>query len=206
MIEVSATGPAYARGRAQAGTAPAAAIRRATVERVERARADGLIDSDAGSYLTAQRHFHEIHDPEGLSELLGVADAFGLADADLFAHLHLGTLRDMKGGAALIEGCSAWAVGQGPDGPLVVKNRDFSGQHLGIQCILRHAGPDIATGQVVSLGSLGSLAAWSSGMNAAGSPSPTPKYPSIATASAGYATSCCPGCWRARSRSARRWR
>ncbi|MCC0069580.1 MAG: hypothetical protein H6897_06590 [Rhodobacteraceae bacterium] len=168
MIEVSATGPAYARGRAQAGTAPAAAIRRATVERVERARADGLIDSDAGSYLTAQRHFHEIHDPEGLSELLGVADAFGLADADLFAHLHLGTLRDMKGGAALIEGCSAWAVGQGPDGPLVVKNRDFSGQHLGIQCILRHAGPDIATGQVVSLGSLGSLAAWSSGMNAAG--------------------------------------
>ena len=168
MIEVSATGSTYVRGRAQAGAATAAAIRRATVERVERARAEGLIDSEADSYLMAQRRFHETHDPEGLSELLGVAEAFGLPEADLFAHLHLGTLRDMRGGAALIEGCSAWAVGQGPDGPLVVKNRDYSGQHLGIQCILRHSGPDISTGQVLSLGSLGSLAAWSSGINAAG--------------------------------------
>ncbi len=168
MIEVTAFGPAYERGRAQAGAAPVDTVRRATVARVAQARDEGMIDASAEAYLAEQRSFHAAHDPEGLEELRGVADAFALSEADLFAHLHLGTLRDMKGGAALIEGCSAVAVGQGPEGPLVFKNRDFSGRHLGIQCVLRHAGPDIATGQVLSLGSLGSLAAWSSGINAAG--------------------------------------
>lgn len=168
MIEISATGTAYQRGRAQQGAAPVEAVRLATVGRVERARAEGLIDAEAGAYLAAQRRFHETHDPEGLAELAGVAKAFGLPEPDLFAHLHLGTLRDMKGGATLIDGCSAWAAPGGPEGPLVVKNRDTSGLHLGMQCVLRHAGPDIATGQVLSLGSLGALAAWSSGINAAG--------------------------------------
>lgn len=168
MISLSASGPAYARGRAQQGAAPAERVRRATTERVTQARADGLIDAAAESYLAAQLRFHQDHDPEGLEELRGIADAFGLPEPDLFAHLHLGTLRDMKGGATLIDGCSAIAVPQGPEGPLVLKNRDFSGQHLGIQCVLRHEGPDITTGQVLSLGSLGSLAAWSSGINAAG--------------------------------------
>ena len=168
MIEVAASGPAYDRGRAQQGAAPVEKVRRATVARIEQARSDGLIDADAEAYLAAQRRFHEEHDPESLAELRGVADAFGLAEPAMFAHLHLGTLRDMKGGATLIDGCSAIAVNQGPEGPLVFKNRDFSGLHLGIQCVLRHSGPDIATGQVLSLGSLGSLAAWSSGINAAG--------------------------------------
>lgn len=168
MIEVSVSGTPYQRGRGQEGTAFAIMVRQATVAQVERARADGLIDAEALTYLTAQRQFHEAHDPEGLAELAGVADAFALSKTDLFAHLHLGTLRDMKGGAVLLDGCSAWAVPGGPEGPLVVKNRDFSGLHLGIQCVLRHAGPDIATGQVLSLGSLGSLAAWSSGINSAG--------------------------------------
>lgn len=168
MIEVSAHGTPYERGRAQQGAALATTVHQATVARVERARADGLIDAEAQTYLTAQRQFHETHDPEGLAELTGVADAFGLPETDLFAHLHLGTLRDMKCGAVLLDGCSAWAVPGGPEGPLLVKNRDFSGLHLGIQCVMRHAGSDIATGQVLSLGSLGSLAAWSSGINAAG--------------------------------------
>jgi isopenicillin-N N-acyltransferase like protein len=168
MIEVSAVGSPYDRGRAQEGAASANTVRAATVARVEQAKADGLIDADAQAYLTAQRQFHDAHDPDGLAELAGIASAFGMAEADLFAHLHLGTLRDMKGGAVLLDGCSAWAVPGGPDGPLVVKNRDISGAHLGIQCVLRHSGPDITTGQVLSLGSLGSLAAWSSGINAAG--------------------------------------
>lgn len=165
MIEVSATGTPYERGLAQRGAAPAEAVRLATVARVERARAEGLIDED---YLAAQRRFHEAHDPEGMAELAGVAAGFDLPEPDLFAHLHLGTLRDMKGGATLVDGCSAWAVPGGPEGPLVVKNRDFSGLHLGVQCVLRHAGPEIVTGQVLSFGSLGALAAWSSGINAAG--------------------------------------
>lgn len=168
MIEVSVTGTAYERGRAQAGAASMDAVRQATVGRVERARADGVLDAMAETYLLAQRHFHERHDAEGLAELAGIADAFGLSEADLFAHLHLGTLRDLKGGATLIDGCSAWAVPSGPDGPLVVKNRDTSGALVGIQCAMRHSGPDIVTGQVLSLSSLGSLAAWSSGINASG--------------------------------------
>ncbi|MDO9640300.1 MAG: C45 family peptidase [Pseudotabrizicola sp.] len=168
MIEVSVNGTAYERGRAQAGAASVDAVRSATVARVERARAEGVIDDAAETYLAAQREFHEHHDPESLSELAGVAAAFGLAEPDLFAHLHLGTLRDIKGGATLLDGCSAWVVPSGPEGALVVKNRDTSGIHAGIQCVLRHSGPDIVTGQVLSLSSLGSLAAWSSGINAAG--------------------------------------
>ena len=168
MIVVAAKGSAYARGRAQESAAPAEVVRHATIRRVEQARAEGLIDAEATAYLAAQRRFHATHDPDGMAELLGIAEAFGLAEPDLFAHLHLGTLRDMKGGAALIDGCSAWAVGQGPEGPLVVKNRDVSGALRGVQCVLRHEGPGIETGQVLSLSSLGSLAAWSSGVNAAG--------------------------------------
>lgn len=168
MIEITARGSACARGRAQQGAATVETLRAATVARVEQARAEGLIDAGARKYLAAQRVFHETHDPESLAELRGISEAFGLPEPDLFAHLHLGTLRDMKGGATLNEGCSAVAVDRGPEGPLVFKNRDYSGRHLGIQCLLRHAGPDIVTGQILSLGSLGSLAAWSSGINAAG--------------------------------------
>lgn len=168
MIHVSATGSAFARGRSQQGAASANVVRQATVMRVERARADGLIDAAALAYLAEQRAFHASNDPDGMSELLGVAEAFGLPEPDVFAHLHLGTLRDMKGGAALIDGCSAWAVGDGPEGPLVAKNRDVSGLHLGVQCIMRHSGPDIFTGETLSVGSLGGLSAWSSGINARG--------------------------------------
>jgi len=168
MIEIVVSGSAYARGLAQKGAVPVETLRAATVARVEQARATGLIDAEAMAYLSAQRAFHMAHDPKSLAELKGIADAFGLVEADLFAHQHLGTLRDLKGGGVLIDGCSAIAIPSGPDGPLVFKNRDFSGQHLGIQCVLRHKGPDIRTGEILSLGSLGSLAAWSSGINAAG--------------------------------------
>lgn len=168
MILVTADGSAFARGSSQRGAASAEAVRRATVSRVDRARAEGLMDATALAYLAEQRAFHARHDPDGMSELLGISEAFDLPEPDLFAHLHLGTLRDMKGGAILTEGCSAWAIGKGPDGPLVAKNRDFSGLHLGIQCVMRHSGPDIRTGATLSVGSLGSLAAWSSGINAKG--------------------------------------
>lgn len=168
MITVTASGSPFERGRSQRGAAATAAVRQATVARVEEARADGLIDAAAQSYLAEQRAFHARNDPDGMAELLGVAKAFDLPEPDLFAHLHLGTLRDMKGGATLIDGCSAWAIGDGPDGPLVAKNRDVSGLQLGVQCIMRHSGPDILTGETLSVGSLGGLAAWSSGINARG--------------------------------------
>jgi hypothetical protein len=161
-------GSAYERGRAQGAAAPAAEVRRATLARVEQARAEGVFDAAAQEYLAAQRGFMEAADPAGMAEVQGIADGFGFAEAEVFAHLHLGTLRDLKGGGRIIDGCSAWGVGAGPDGPLVAKNRDFSGLHLGIQRVARHAGPDVATGAMLCLGSLGSPGAYSSGINAAG--------------------------------------
>lgn len=164
-------GTAGERGRAQArhSGADAARIREATVGRVVTSRAEGLIDADAEVYLAAQRTFHETNDPAGMAELTGIASAFAVEPEDLFAHLHLGTLRDLKnGGRWDADGCSAWAVPDGPDGPLVVKNRDYSGTHLGIQHVALHSGPDIATGAWLAVGSLGSPGAYSSGINTRG--------------------------------------
>jgi hypothetical protein len=105
-----------------------------------------------------------------MAELVGIAEGFGIAEEELFAHLHLSILRDRKQAVAGIDtdGCSAWAVGAGPDGPLLVKNRDFAGAHLGVQRVCRHEGPDIATGAMLCVGSLGATGAYSSGINAAG--------------------------------------
>ncbi|MBW6507537.1 MAG: C45 family peptidase [Rhodobacteraceae bacterium] len=167
-VDLSLAGTAYARGRGQAAAGQGVQVRAATAGRVESARAEGLFDEAALAYLAAQRAFHAQEDPDGMAELLGIAEGFDLPEPDLFAHLHLGTLRDLKGGAALVDGCSAWAVAKGPDGPLVVKNRDYSGLHLGIQTLARHAGPDVASGGMLCLGSLGSPGAYSSGINAAG--------------------------------------
>ena len=168
------TGPAAERGSAQAGGGDAAlgeAVRAATLERVEQARTEGRITEPMRDYVAAQRRFAESHDPHGMAELRGIAEGFELDEEALFLHLHLGTLRDFGAGAAMsmaADGCSAWATGDGPDGPLVVKNRDFSGTHLGVQRLMWHDGPDIATGGMFCLGSLGSPGAYSSGMNAAG--------------------------------------
>ena len=167
MITLTLTGPAFARGQAQAG-AHAAQVREATLGRVAQARADGMIDAAMLDYVARQREFHAATDPAGLDELDGIAAGYGFDRNELFLHLHLGTIRDLKGGAQLIDGCSAWAVGAGPDGPLVVKNRDFSGTHRGIQTLARHEGPDIRTGAMLCLGSLGSPGAYSSGINARG--------------------------------------
>lgn len=169
LVSLDLTGNAFARGKGQGVVQDRAEqVRAATLGRVATARAEGLIDAEAEAYLIAQRAFHVRTDPEGLAELDGIAAGFGLDPAEMFVHLHLGTLRDLKGGARLEDGCSAWAAGEGPDGPLVVKNRDFSGTHLGIQTVARHEGPDVTTGAMLCLGSLGSPGAYSSGINLRG--------------------------------------
>lgn len=165
-------GTAWERGRAQAaGADPAtfAQVRKATVERAATAHRGFDLTTDMYAYVAAQRRFHEVHDPHGMAELAGIAVGFGFSFDDLFLHLHVGTLRDLAGRATLVgDGCSAWASGLGPDGPLVVKNRDYSGTHLGVQRLMWHEGPDITTGGMLCLGSLGSPGAYSSGMNSAG--------------------------------------
>jgi isopenicillin-N N-acyltransferase like protein len=157
------------RGQAQSAGADPSRVRAATIGRVDQARANGLVDAAARDYLAAQHSFHAEHDPAGLAELAGIAENFAIDAEDLFVHLHLGTLRDLGDGAVLEgDGCSAWAIGDGPDGPLVVKNRDYTGTHLGIQTVSVHSGPDVTTGAMLCVGSLGSPGAYSSGINARG--------------------------------------
>lgn len=169
---IDCSGTAEERGLAQAANATAAdmpEILAATVGRVATARADGVIDADAEAYLAAQYAFAEANDPQSLAELGGIAKGFELSERDIFAHLHLGTIRDMKSGARLdSDGCSAWAVSDGPEGPMVVKNRDLSGPHKGVQSVARQSGTGIATGTMLCVGSFGSPGAYSSGMNAKG--------------------------------------
>ena len=165
-------GDAHARGRLQAQGADGplrAKVHAATIARTETLCAEGQLTPAMLNYVAQQYRFHCEHDPDGIAELHGIADGFGLARDGLFLHLHLGTLRDLISGAALLgDGCSAFAVGDSPDGPFVAKNRDFSGTHLGVQRLIWHEGPDITTGGMLCLGSLGSPGAYSSGMNAAG--------------------------------------
>ncbi len=165
------SGSPYERGRAQATRAAVSdeQIRTAVLVRVDQAGAAGLLDTDGLRYIEAQRAFLSAHDPDTMAELAGIADGFGLLEDDLFVHQHITILRDIKSAAEIdIDGCSTWAVGDSDDGPLVVKNRDFSGTHLGVQRVFLHEGPDIETGRMICVGSAGSPGAYSSGINAAG--------------------------------------
>jgi predicted choloylglycine hydrolase len=168
---VRLSGNAYARGFGQAemGGATADAVRAATVARVEAAEADGLLTARAEAWLARQRDFAAATWPDALDEVAGIADGFGFSGDVVFAHLFLGMLRDLRQTErADGDGCSAWAVGDGPDGPLAVKNRDYHGTHLGIQRVFRHDDPSWPAGPVLSVGSLGAPGAYSSGINAHG--------------------------------------
>ena len=159
------------RGLAQAAAGAQARdeVRRVTNDRLAAADAAGHFRGGAAGYLSAQLAFAEKECRPELDELAGIAGAFGFPLDRLFAALHLGILGDLAldpGGHA--DGCSAWAVSDGPDGPMAVKNRDFSGAHSTIQRVFHHEGADLRHGPLLCLGSLGSPGAYSSGMNAAG--------------------------------------
>lgn len=163
------TGSPEERGRQQAEGAPQEEVRAAIRTRLEAARKGSGLGSVSCDYLKKQWRFSFRHCRTAMAELSGIAQGFGISQEDLFTHQHLGILADLARTQPVDEdGCSAWAVTDGPDGPLVVKNRDFSGKHLGIQRIFRHEGPDLVHGPILCLGSLGSPGAYSSGMNAAG--------------------------------------
>lgn len=164
------SGDPVERGRLQATGQDAQSAGRvyaATVGRTLEARSEGWITPEMLDYIDSQHRFAENHCAEDMAEIAGIADGFGVSAQALFVHLHIGTLRDLRGGA-LIDGCSAWATGVGPDGPLLVKNRDVASSQSGVQRVMWHDGPDIVTGGMLCLGSLGSPGNYSSGMNAAG--------------------------------------
>lgn len=164
-------GNAAERGAQQAARVPesAQAVRDAVRLRLDRAVAAGHLDDAARDFLADQRRLTAGLMPEALAEVAGIAAGFGVAEDDLFSYLHLGTLADLAHGRAPHEdGCTAWAVRAGPDGPLAVKNRDFRGEHLGLQAVMLHVDPAWNGRRTICVGSLGSPGAYSSGMNSDG--------------------------------------
>lgn len=171
MTPLHLSGGPRARGRAQAEAAPraAGAVREAVEMRLGRARAEGRLGRRADAFLEEAHAVCARVVPAALAEIEGIAEGFRLTPDAVFAYLHLGVLADLAAGpAAHADGCSVWAVASGADGPLVVKNRDFRGEHVGLQRVFAHRDPDWAGNAVLCIGSLGSPGAYSSGVNAHG--------------------------------------
>jgi hypothetical protein len=163
-------GDARSRGRAQALAEPGQveAVRAAVRLRLDRAEAAGHLGAKARGFLEVQQRLTAILVPEAMREVEGIAEGFGLSEADLFAYLHLGTIADLVQTPDATDGCSAWAVAAGPEGPLVVKNRDFRGEHVALQRVMLQDDPAWGGRKVLCVGSLGSPGAYSSGMNSDG--------------------------------------
>ena len=160
---VALAGDAFERGRAQAVAVPASIepVRRAVALRLDLAR-DRLNAPAVRAYLDAQRDYHEQHAADELAELHGIAQGYAIDARELFAYLHLGIVGD------LADGCTAWARSDRVHGALLAKNRDFRGEHLGLQRVFRHADPAWNGRRLLAVGSLGSPGVYSSGVNSAG--------------------------------------
>jgi hypothetical protein len=173
------SGDALARGRAQAETPAAGPVVQAIRLRLGE-RAALFARPDVRGYLARQWDFAAAHCGEELAEMTGVAEGFGIAPRDLFDFLHLGIVADLaQGGVSQAtatgptvtdaDGCSAWALADSEEGPALGKNRDFRGEHAGLQRVFLHADPAWPDGRrVLCIGSLGAPGAYSSGMNSDG--------------------------------------
>ncbi|MGE5339415.1 MAG: C45 family autoproteolytic acyltransferase/hydrolase [Gemmatimonadota bacterium] len=160
---VALVGTALERGRGQALAVPGSIepVRRAVALRLQLARRQ-LDTAPVRAYMEDQWRYHEQHAPDELAEMRGVAQGYGIAERDLFAYLHLGVVGD------LADGCTAWARSDLSQGALLAKNRDFRGEHLGLQRVFRHDDPSWAGRRLLAVGSLGSPGVYSSGINSAG--------------------------------------
>jgi len=169
LAPIRLTGDARTRGLAQATARPelAGAVRDAVAMRLGEGAA--LRTARAARLLAACREVVAREAPEALAEIGGLAAGYGIDPDELFAYLHLGVLADLaRTPQADPDGCSAWAVTGGADGPLVVKNRDFRGEHRGLQQVFLHRDPVWGGREMLCVGSLGSPGAYSSGMNSDG--------------------------------------
>ncbi|MBF9232196.1 C45 family autoproteolytic acyltransferase/hydolase [Microvirga alba] len=158
-------GDAYARGRAQAlcGEPLIAAVQSAIDTRLARA-APLLEKPSVRAFLLEQSRLLETLDPESAAEVAGLADGFERPFDTILAYLHLGILADFA-----TDGCSAWSwTASASAGPILVKNRDYRGEHAALQRVFLHRDPDRPGKAVLCVGSLGSPGAFSSGMNARG--------------------------------------
>jgi isopenicillin-N N-acyltransferase-like protein len=126
-------------------------------------------ESAVSGYMDEIARTWEIHTPDTLAMLRGMADSLSLVWDDYFAYTIASYLADRVKDQIHPEGCTTWAASgeMTRDGaPLLVKNRDYRPDHQSLQCLARikpvHGTP------YVCLTSAGSPGVFSSGMNAAG--------------------------------------
>ena len=157
-------GTAHARGLAQAKLAPGSilAVRALVDARLAAGRAL-LASGHVRRFLAAQWEFAGTHDAEGMAEMHGIAEGYGLDPRDLFAFLHAGQLSGLPD-----DGCTAWAFVDPEHGAILVKNRDLRGPALPLQRVFLHRDPAWGGREVLCVGSLSAPGAYSSGINSDG--------------------------------------
>lgn len=162
------TGAPFERGRQQAELFPELidTVRQAVLGRLEGVRED-LEQPAIRQFLRQQWTFSELRAKECLEEMRGIASGFSLSPEDLLAYLHLGVVTDVAQSAPHEDGCSAWAVST-PSGGVLGKNRDFRSEHTALQRVFLHSDPAWNGRDILTVGSLGSPGAYSSGINSDG--------------------------------------
>ena len=161
-------GGAYERGLAQADHADRVEVVNAIDLRLNQNEAV-FANSVVREYLNKQWEFAYENCGEELTEMLGIADGFGIDTHRLFDFLHMGIVKNLDIEVIGEDGCSTWAVSDLPEGPIVGKNRDFMGEHAGLQAVFAHQDPDWADDRkMLCVGSLGAPGAYSSGINSDG--------------------------------------
>jgi hypothetical protein len=165
---VRLTGSAYERGRQQAEIFPELidAVRQAVLGRLALI-SETLARPAIQSYLQRQWKFSQRHAKDCCQELLGIAAGFSLRPEDLLAYLHLSVIQDLARKGPHDDGCSAWAISL-LDAGVLGKNRDFHSEHAALQQVFWHSDPAWKGRTILTVGSLGSPGAYSSGINSCG--------------------------------------
>jgi hypothetical protein len=161
-------GGAYERGIAQADQADRSDVVNAIDLRLTQNDA-AFANPVVREYLNKQWKFAQQHCHEELTEMIGIADGFGIDPSRLFDFLHMGIVKNLNIDIISEDGCSTWAVSNLPEGPSVGKNRDFMGEHAGLQAVFAHQDPDWKNDRkMLCVGSFGAPGAYSSGINSDG--------------------------------------
>ncbi len=161
-------GGAYARGIAQADYADRGKVVDVIKQRLDKNEAV-FANPVARDYLDRQWKFSQENCLNELTEMIGVADGFGIDPRHLFNFLHMGIAENLNAKAVGQDGCSTWATADLPGGPAVGKNRDFTGDNPGLQAVFAHQDPDWTDDRkVLCVGTFGAPGAYSSGINTDG--------------------------------------
>jgi isopenicillin-N N-acyltransferase like protein len=162
MIVAELSGGPFERGHQQGAVAPHLHdhVRRWIERRIDRADA-ALRDVRARQVARDLAAFAEHHCSEAIAEARGIAQVFALSPDDVLKSWQVAAYAQAGGGCSLV----AWSDGRNA---LLAKTRDVPADTLPIQSVFRQRSADFQAGAILSLSTLGSAAAASSGVNAAG--------------------------------------